>query len=146
MIKNPQNFMEYHLSLVIAEKYKQKENNGTYEKNIIREPIITPTDLHIMNHKMERSNEKMKNNIKNIIRNISMLKKNERKKYQISGYHEYKIINEILNKDGSIEYTLHSDEKLTRNIVETIFLGYNSYHLYTHKKVPVLYIYVKKIL
>jgi hypothetical protein len=121
---------EYHKTIYRADKYKKSQkylvdNEGHVYIKEYKESIMTPIDKHIIEYRMERSRLKMQKNIANILKNISKLKNNP-KKYQISGYHEWKILNKKLGEIKYIEYSLVIDEKLEKNVVSEIIGGYYS--------------------
>ena len=51
----------------------------------------------------------------------SRLKINKNKKYQISGYHEFKILDNILKNNNDVEYSLLQNDTLFKNVVTHIF-------------------------
>lgn len=107
---------------------------------------IPRIDKRIFEDNMERIEEKMKINIKNILSNISKLKGSQYKKYQISGYHEYKKIKELIST--KYKYELVFDDGFYKNKVVHINGSYDSAcctecdgrPIYEHVKVPVMYI------
>lgn len=133
--------MDYHLSLYVPNVYRENE---TY---------VHISDKIIMETNLIKAKNKMNTNINNIIRNISKLKKNNSKKYQISGHHEFKILDNILKNNNDIKYLLLQDDKLFKNVVTHIFAGFDSECCsecdlkphYEHKKIPILYIHVYKL-
>ena len=92
--------------------------------------------------------EKTNNHIKEILHNIEKLKPNTYKKYQISGYHEYKLLTYELLLINNITYKLIEDDILLKNVVSEIKGRYSDgccydcdgIYKYNHKKVPVLYL------
>ena len=82
--------MDYHLSLYVPNVYRENE---TY---------VHISDKIIMETNLIKAKNKMNTNINNIIRIISKLKKNNSKKYQISGHHEFKILDNILKNYNNI--------------------------------------------
>lgn len=133
--------MDYHLSLYVPNVYRENE---TY---------VHFSDKKIMGLHLKRAKDKMNTNINNIVANISKLKTNNNKKYQISGYHEFKILDNILKNNNNIKYSLLQDDKLFKNAVTHIFAGFDSECCsecdlkpqYEHKKVPMLYVHVYKL-
>ena len=127
----------YHQSLLIPYFTKQYERDRTtINKHTIK--MVDNTN----------------NNIKKIIDNINKLKNGSCKKYQISGYHEYKLLEYELKQINNIKYELVEDEILQRNVVNKIIGSYSDgccYDCdgtikYEHTKISVLYIQIKKIL
>lgn len=98
--------------------------------------------LNIINH----INNKKNNNIVNI-NNINIDNINIRKKYQIRGYHEYKILHNYLN-EKNIKHKLIIDSNILTNKVKQIKQYVSDYdyennlqHVqFMHEKVPTLYI------
>lgn len=97
--------------------------------------------------------EKMDRNISNILNNISKMKANGCRKYQISGFHEWKRLNKELCYIPDIHYELVNDKTLTKNKVTEIIGGYNSgccrecdgSSTFCETKVPIMYIRIKKL-
>ena len=133
--------MDYHLSLYVPNVYRE---NKTY---------VHFSDKIIMGLHLKRATKKMNTNINNIIKNISKLKINNNKKYQISGYHEFKILDNILKNNNGVQYLLLQDDKLLKNKVTHIYAGFDSECCsecdlkpqYEHQKVPILYVQVYKL-
>jgi hypothetical protein len=129
--------MDYHLSLVI------KNRDNTYGK----------TDRYEIKRRTNIKYNKIKENIDNILYYIHKLKKGNSKKYQISGYFEWKKLSILLKDNKDIIFELIIDNVLQRNVVSQIYAsdfmsccadcGGNM--IYKHKKVPLMYIYIKKI-
>ena len=128
----------YHQSLLVPYSYCKEE----YARDRIT-----------INKHTTRMVNNTNNNIKKIINNINKLKNGSCKKYQISGYHEYKLLEYDLKQINNIKYELVEDEILQRNIVNKIIGSYSDgccYDCdgtieYKHTKTPVLYIQIKKI-
>lgn len=136
--------MDYHTKL-----YKSYYKDENYMPHI---------DFNILKSRTQKMEKKMETNIKNILHNIKKLKYNQYKKYQISGYHEYKKIKNILddyskNDDCELvnnfhKYELIYDKKLYKNIVVCINGSFDSNCCtecdgrpkYDEQKVPVMYI------
>ena len=127
----------YHQSLLIPYFTKQYERDRTtINKHTIK--MVDNTN----------------NNIKKIIDNINKLKNGSCKKYQISGYHEYKLLKYKLKQINNIKYELVEDKILQRNAVNKIIGSYSDECCfdcdgtikYEHTKISVLYIQIKKIL
>ena len=87
---------------------------------------IYPKDKKEIEDKVNKMINKTNKNINLILNNISKLKIGNTKKYQISEYHEWKILNNKLSFIPNIEYELINDNKLTRNVVDTIIGSSNS--------------------
>jgi hypothetical protein len=92
------------------------------------------------------------NNVTKIINNINKLKNGSCKKYQISGYHEYKLLEHELKQISHIKYKLVEDKLLQRNKVNKIIGSYSDGCCfdcdgtikYEHTKTSVLYIQINK--
>ena len=90
--------------------------------------------------------------IKEIINNVKNLKNDTCKKYQISGYHEYKLLSHELSQMEGVKYSMIEDKTLTKNVVSIIEGRYSNerchdcdgIYKYKHKKVPVMYIMINK--
>ncbi len=129
--------MNYHLTL-----YKPKKPGQ-----------FNYFDQVIISNRLEKSEQKINKSMENILLNISKLKKGRSKKYQISGYYEWKKLKQELILLSDIQFNLSTSETLTKNVVNFIVHGYYSgccsecdtSPIYIHKKVPVLFIYVKKL-
>jgi len=110
---------------------------------------------------IEKNNKKaeirMDKHIYDIMQKIMKIEqsKNEQiiQKFQINGYHEYKILKLFLDNYKNIQYNLIFDDKLTRSVVDEINATDDNgccYDCgrrmsYSHIKVPVMYIKVTKI-
>ena len=55
--------------------------------------------------------------VKEILHNIEKLKQNTCKKYQLSSYHEYKLLTHELLLINNITYELIEDDILLKNVV-----------------------------
>ena len=96
--------------------------------------------------------EKTNNHIKQTLHNIENLKTNTCKKYQLSGYHEYKLLIHELLSVNNITYELIEDDVLLKNVVSEIRGRYSEgccrdcdgTYENKHKKVPILYLKIKK--
>lgn len=133
--------MEYHMGLF--KSYFHGNPDFPNSQNYISFPNMR--DITERTRKME---DKMNMNITNILGKIEKLKKGRSKKYQISGYHEYKKIIKML--DDSYKYRLILDNTLKKNKVTCIKGSYYSGCCsecdggmeYVHTKVPVMYLEV----
>jgi hypothetical protein len=113
--------------------------------------IVRPRDLYLIESRSKRMIEKNNKNITMILNNIQKMKIGSSKKYQISGYHQWKQLDKLLF-NSEIKYELIFDEKLTRSIVDKIIKNYDSgccnecdgKMQFIEKQVPVMYISVTK--
>lgn len=91
---------------------------------------------------------KTNKHIKEIINNVKNLKNDTCKKYQISGYHEYKLLSHELSQIEGVKYSMIEDKTLTKNVVSMIQGRYSNecdgIYTYKHMKVPVMYIMINK--
>ena len=123
----------YHQSLIVSYFL----NNKIYD-----------SDRKLITERTSKMVEKTNNHIKEILHNIEKLKPNTCKKYQISGYHEYKLLTYELLLINNITYELIEDDILLKNVVSEIKGRYSDgccydcdgIYKYNHKKVPVLYL------
>lgn len=97
-----------------------------YYKSIFKP---NPTDrslqcgMYVMDSRIREMMDKMYKNINNILNNISKMKANGCRKYQISGYHEWKKLKKELCNIPDIRYELVNDKTLTKNKVTEIIAG-----------------------
>ena len=113
---------------------------------------VYDSDRKIITKKTSKMFEKTNNHIKEILHNIEKLKPNTYKKYQISGYHEYKLLEHELKQISHIKYKLVEDKLLQRNKVNKIIGSYSDGCCfncdgtikYEHIKTSVLYIQINK--
>lgn len=113
---------------------------------------IYESDRKLIKYRTEKMVNKTTKHINEIIHNIKNLKNNTIKKYQISGYHEYKLLTHELLQFDNIKYELLEDAILEKNVVSEIKGRYSDgccydcdgIYSYKHKKVPVLYIMIHK--
>ncbi len=124
----------------LTDKYKHCGHN-----------VMHALDATILKKYSNKMLEKTNNNIKFIVDRATKISSS--KKYQISGYYEWKILNKKLSHIPDIEYKLIEDNKLTKSVLEEIIGRYRSGCCYEcdgkmqfiNKKVPVLYVLIKKI-
>ena len=100
----------YHQSLIVS----YFPNNKIYD-----------SDRKLITKRTSKMVEKTNNHIKEILHNIKKLKPNTCKKYQLSGYHEYKLLEYELKQINNIKYELIEDKILQRNIVNKIIGSYS---------------------
>ena len=128
--------------------------NDTHHQNLLV-PLfykIYDADRKLIKMRTEKMVSKTNKHIKEILNNVKNLKNNTFKKYQLSGYHEYKLLTHELSQIDNISYKLIEDDKLTRNVVSMIQGRYSDdcchdcdgIYEYKHKKVPVIYIHIIK--
>jgi hypothetical protein len=128
----------YHQSLLVPYHQKIYESDKIVIKKHTNK-MINKTDKHV----------------KETIYNIRQLKAGACKKYQISGYHEYKLLAHMLAQCqcSDVEYQLIQDDILKKHVVSCIKGSYSTgccYDCdgtikYEHKVVPVLYIQVRNL-
>ncbi len=128
---------------------------GYHEKMSIntKRSWLTPRDLGRMRDNCEIARKKQDKNISDIISLIDTKKTCHVKRYQLSGYNEWKKLEKLLALRNDITYSLEIDPLLTRNKVSKItshdsrdFLDGDDYDKmcsYEHVKVPVIYVKIK---
>jgi len=142
--------MEYHKKLYRSQYDDEPDIEGTHNKygiHITWLPNFMPgSNRSTLEYRTSIMEEKIAKNMENILKKVQKLKNNQSKKYQISGYHEYKKLKCML--DGMYRYELVHDKKLCRNVVTEI-IGTHSSNccsecdgnmIYEHTKVPVMYV------
>ena len=139
----------------VTEKFNDNVRYLTskYTSNKGKVNEIHPSDRTIIEYRVNNMMKKTDKNIHLILNNIEKMKIGANKKYQISGYHEWKILNKKLSYIPNIKYELITDDNLTKNVVDVIIGRYISGCCnecdgrmnFVEKKVPVLYIDVKKV-
>lgn len=128
--------------------------NDTHHQNLLmpRFKSIYEADRNIIRRRAEKMVSKTNKHINEILNNVKNLKNNTSKKYQLSGYHEYKLLAHELSQTDNVKYKLIEDDKLTRNVVSMIQGRYSNECCYDcdgicdykHKKVPVIYIHITR--
>lgn len=113
---------------------------------------ISARDEQILERRSMRMRHKLTRHVELIVTQINRLKQGVRK-YQISGYHEYHVIENILKNNPDIRYKLVIDEEAERNKVSKILGSSHTTSFYDsdddklyfkHTKVPVMYIEIDK--
>ena len=128
--------------------------NDTYHQSLLvpyRKEEYPRDRITITRHTIKMV-DNTNNNVTKIINNINKLKNGSCKKYQISGYHEYKLLEHELKQISHIKYKLVEDKLLQRNKVNKIIGSYSDGCCfdcdgtikYEHIKTSVLYIQINK--
>ena len=128
--------------------------NDTHHQNLLMpyHRRIYDADRSLIKRRTEKMVCKTNKHIKEILNNIKNLKNNTCKKYQISGYHEYKLLSHELSQIDGVKYSMIEDKTLTKNVVSMIQGRYSNeccydcdgIYTYKHMKVPVVYINIIK--
>ena len=139
-------------SVILNDQFGQNS-----ESKMMEVPSSIPFgDKHYLAHHDLRATNKMHRNIENISKNILKLRPGQTKKYQVSGYHEYKKLVKFIEKHRNvypdIQFDILTSETLRKNKVKRIIGGINSgccrecdtLPTYVSEKVPVVYFVATK--